>query len=257
MRRTLPTLRCLRLGRGLLTTHSAVAAAANYFILGRTLYYIPWASPIDPRRATQIFIFLDWLIGIFVAVGLTHIYKDSRSDARLGRAFVRASLILQVVLYTFYLAILGIWHRRILKAKVQRPPNPWYLLALHACGVLILIRCIYRTIEYFQGATGYLAVREVYYYIFDALAILGMSLLLNIFHPGKFFPEDGSIYLATDGLTEVKGPGWSDERRWYWATLDPLGLADCFKAGRKKPKFWESEGTQGFVRLSDSRRTSA
>lgn len=234
----------------ILTQSSAVAAAANYFILGRTLYYMPWASPIDPRRATQIFIFLDWLIGIFVAVGLSHVYNDSRSDARLGSAFVKASLILQIVLYTFYLFILGIWHCQAAKRALNRR----YLMTLYACGVLILIRCIYRSAEYFQGAEGYLALHEVYYYVLDALAILSMLVMLNIFHPGKFFPEDSSVYLAENGVTKVEGPGWSDERRWYWAMLDPLGLADCFKTDRTQPRFWERDEIG--LDIVERRRTS-
>lgn len=237
-----------------LTHSSAVAAASNYFILGRTLYYIPWASPLDARRATQIFIFLDWLIAIFVCVGLSHVYEDSPSDARLGSAFVKAALIMQIALYAFYLLILGVWDRRVLAVKVQRRLSRPYLAALYACGVLILVRCIYRTIEYFQGEGGYLSVHEAYFYVFDALAIFSMLVLLNVFHPGKFFPEDSSIYLSTDGVREVKGPGWSDERRWYWAVVDPLGVGDWVKAGNKGSRFWERDETEGHS--IDSCRTS-
>lgn len=229
-----------------LSPSSAVAAAANYFVLGRTLYYIPWASPLDPRRATQIFIFLDWLIGIFAAVGLSHVYRDGNYNVSIGNGFVRASLVLQIVLYGFYLLILGIWHRRAVQAKVEgkRPLAGAYLAALYACGVLVLVRCVYRTTEYFQGAEGWLALHEAFYYVFDALPIFGMILLLNIFHPGKFFPEDSSVYLASDGVTEVKGPGWSDERRWWWTIIDPLGVADWVKRDKSQPKFWEVDGQE-------------
>lgn len=139
--------------------------------------------------------------------------------------------------------MLGIWHwRSAAGARVQRPLKRGYVLALYACGVLVLVRTVYRTIEYFQGAEGYLARHEAYYYVFDALAILAMVGLLNIFHPGKFFPEDSSVYLAVDGVTERKGPGWSDERRWWWAVLDPLGLGEYVRAERGKAKFWEERG---------------
>lgn len=172
-------------------------------------------------------------------MGLSHVYNDGRRDVRLGGGFVRAALVLQMVLYALYLGVLRVWHRRARRAGVQRPLAGGYVQALYACGVLILVRCVYRTVEYFQDAEGYLAVHEAFYYVFDALPIFGMVLLLNVYHPGKYFPEDSSVYLATDGVSEVRGPGWSDERRWYWAVIDPLGVADWIRADKAQPKFWE------------------
>lgn len=202
---------------------------------------MPWASPIDPRRATQIFIFLDWLIGIFVAVGLSHIYNNSRSDVRLGEGFSRVSLIMQIALYTLHLAVLGLWHPRVREAEVRRPLDRSCVTTLYACGVLVLIRCVYRAVEYFQGPMGKLALHEAYYYVFDALTIFGMLVLLNVLHPGKFFPEHSSIYLAIDGVSEVAGPGWSDGRKWGWAVVDPVGVIDWVKADKSRPEFWELE----------------
>lgn len=184
-------------------------------------------------------------------------YNDSPYDIRIGSAFVRASLVLQIVLYAFYLAILGTWHRRVQQAKVASPLSRRYLGALYACGVLILLRCVYRTIEYSKGAEGYLALHEAYYYVFDALVILGMMVLLNVYHPGKYFAEDSSVYLALDGVTEVMGPGWSDERRWYWAVIDPLGLAQYVRADKNEPKFWEAQSVQQTVEMQRDRRNVA
>ena len=223
------------------TRNRAVCAAANYFILGRTVYYLPWASPVDPRRATQIFIFLDWLTAIFVTPGLVKAYDDDAEDRRVGRILVLISLVMQALLYAGYIVILAIWHRRVSNMQAQKALPRKYLTALYACAVLIIIRCIYRCVEYSEGNYGELARHEAYFYVLDALPILAMVLLLNIYHPGKFCPRDSAVYVRTDGVTEVVGPGWSDERRWYWAVLDPLGLADYFRANKKAARFWEDD----------------
>ena len=185
---------------------TAVAAASNYFLLARTLYYLPHLSPLSPQRAVQIFIFLDWIVGVTACVGLSHVYNDDEpADVRLGKGFVRASLVLQGALYGFYLLVLGVWHRRARKERVEGVTR-WlarakrYLTALHACSVLISIRCLYRVVEYFQHPTkGYLARHKVFFYVLDAVPILEMVMLLN--PPGKVFPG---------GLQGLFGRGWSE-----------------------------------------------
>lgn len=215
---------------------SAVCAAANYFILGRTLYYIPWASSVNPRRTTQIFIFLDWLIAILVTPGLVKVYDDDAGERRVGTILVELSQVMQGVLYVGYIAILAIWDRRTMKPNAQKRLPRRYVSALYACAMLIIVRCVYRCVEYAEAG---IVRHEAYFYAPDALPILAMVLLLSLQHPGKFFSQDSSMYVQTDGVTELVGPGWSDERRWYWVLLDPLGLADYFRADKNSLKFWD------------------
>jgi hypothetical protein len=57
--------------------------------------------------------------------------------------------------------------------------------------------------------------------------MLANSVMLNAMHPGRLLPQDSRVYLAPDGLTELKGPGWRDPRRWWWQVLDPFDVGGC------------------------------
>ncbi|KAJ4089040.1 hypothetical protein NW761_007349 [Fusarium oxysporum] len=72
--------------------------------------------------------------------------------------------------------------------------------------MLILVRSIYRLIEYGQGYNGELRSKEAYFYTFDALLMLVVSVIFNIFHPLTYVNEaenrtDSQIPLAyTNGV---------------------------------------------------------
>jgi hypothetical protein len=77
--------------------------------------------------------------------------------------------------------------------------------------------------------------------------MLANSVVLNAMHPGRLLPQDSRVYLATDGLTELKGPGWRDPRRWWWQVVDPFDFAGCYRKGAKYD-FWnhpEPVGSEG------------
>jgi len=46
--------------------------------------------------------------------------------------------------------------------------------------------------------------------------MLANMVLWNIWHPGRFLPEDKRVYLAQDGETEVLGPGWEKGNGRFW-----------------------------------------
>lgn len=78
---------------------------------------------------------------------------------------------------------------------------------------------------------------EAYFYVFEVLLMLSNSVMLNIMHPGRLLPKDSKIYLSTDGVTELKGPGWRDPRKWYWQFMDPFDFAGCCRK-EEKYDFW-------------------
>jgi hypothetical protein len=58
--------------------------------------------------------------------------------------------------------------------------------------------------------------------------------MLNIMHPGRLLPQDNRVYIGLDGVTELKGPGWRDPRKWWWQVVDPFDFGGCI---RRDPKF--------------------
>ncbi|KAH0131703.1 hypothetical protein KCU67_g16727, partial [Aureobasidium melanogenum] len=72
--------------------------------------------------------------------------------------------------------------------KVMAMPLPWkkHLHALYAGSIMILVRSLYRLIEYVQGgSSGYIVEHEWTLYIFDAALMLGTMLVFFWIHPSE------------------------------------------------------------------------
>lgn len=67
--------------------------------------------------------------------------------------------------------------------------------------------------------------------------MLANSVMLNWMHPGRLLPQDSRVYLGLDGVTELKGPGWRDPRRWWWQVVDPFDFGGCCRPDSKFD-FW-------------------
>ncbi|KAH9867470.1 hypothetical protein IAQ61_008064 [Plenodomus lingam] len=63
--------------------------------------------------------------------------------------------------------------------------------------------------------------------------------LLNLYHRGKRLPKSNDVFLARDGVTERKGPGWKDDRPWIITIFDPFDLWDLFRGRDKETQFWD------------------
>lgn len=57
--------------------------------------------------------------------------------------------------------------------------------ALYITSVLIMIRSVFRAVEYLQGFDGYLLSHEAYLYIFDAALMLIVMLIFNYIPPSE------------------------------------------------------------------------
>lgn len=120
-----------------------------------------------------------------------------------GQMEVKIALILQAALFIVFIGVLGIWHARAHKANALKPKVAIVSGTLYASSVLIIVRCIYRAVEYFVG----FSIHEVYFFVFDAGLMLINVAIFNIWHPGRLFPSNGRVYLGRDGSTELQGPG--------------------------------------------------
>lgn len=64
---------------------------------------------------------------------------------------------------------------------------PWrkHLIILYSASVLVMIRSIFRVVEYLHGFSGYLLSHEYYLYIFDAVLMLCVMVMFNVVHPSE------------------------------------------------------------------------
>jgi hypothetical protein len=69
---------------------------------------------------------------------------------------------------------------------------PWekHMFVLFAASMLVMIRSVFRVVEYLQGFDGYLLSHEVYLYVFDALLMFIMMALFNWIHPAEILSHN-------------------------------------------------------------------
>lgn len=236
-----------------------VYAVTNYIVLGRVLYYVPYLSPIHPGRVISTFLGLDALIGVITGNGGARVANPdaSPSDISAGKAMFRASIILQLVSFFLFVALEGFFHRRCIRQGLVAPkPTPEaneqskklrrILNLMYISSAIISCRHVFRVVEVFQGYDGYLATHEWPLYIFDGLFMFANMLMLNIWHPMQYLPNDNKIYLSKDGVTQRWGPGWVDKRHFILTIVDPFDVAGLFMK-KDKDRFWDHEDEHPIV----------
>ncbi|KAK2813371.1 hypothetical protein FQN50_000686 [Emmonsiellopsis sp. PD_5] len=114
----------------------------------------------------------------------------------IGENIIIAGLCVQLVFFSFFVVTSITFHRRIRREKTplvfqleaqggMTRYRSWesVLWGLYISSVLILIRSIFRLIEYAQGNDGYLISHEVFMYIFDSVLMFMTMVAMNVLHP--------------------------------------------------------------------------
>lgn len=221
-----------------------VYSLANYILLGRLLYYIPYLAPMHPGRVISTFVGLDAVIGALTANGAALVSNpsNSASKVRSGRDQFRASILLQLFCFIGFILIEILFHRRCIKARnIVTPRLRTLFVLLYVSSGLILVRNIYRVIEVFEGIDGYIAHHESFFWVFDGALMIINTVMFNIIHPMMILPQSNKVYLATDGCTERMGPGWMDKRNFFLTLIDPFDIVGLVMNKDQKVKFWERE----------------
>lgn len=128
--------------------------------------------------------------GGYMAVGTLEAMQN-------GENIVIAGLAIQLLWFGFFVVVATIFHWRV----VHRPKNmvskdlrsqssrfSWNSLmwALYIACALILIRSIFRVVEFVQGNTGFIMTHEFLLYIFDALLMALSGIIMLVVFPGSF-----------------------------------------------------------------------
>jgi hypothetical protein len=218
-----------------------VYALINYFILSRILYYIPYLAPMHPGRVATTFIGLDGVCEILIGQGAWRMANSSMTEKQrqLGANLVTASLCLQATLFGAFGLLAAQFHYRAKKAGVLSKDLKTVLVVLYISASIVTIRCIYRLVEYISGWDSAIYKNEVVFWIFEAVIMFLNTLLLNIWHPGKRLPRSNSVFLDRDGVTERRGPGWTDDRPWIVTIFDPFDVHGMLTGKDKKTQFWD------------------
>lgn len=233
-----------------------VYEGANFVILGRILYYIPYLSPIHPGRVFSTFVGLLFLVELLTANGAALLANTEATETNrdVGEGLLKAALVLQLAVMVGFVSLAVTFHVRCWRAALLTKKLRSVLIVLYCSCALITTRTVFRTVEYFMAAGQHrwddpedadpIVKNEWIFWIFEVAIMFANTMMLNIFHPMMCLPRSNKIYLAKDGVTEVEGPGFKDPRPWYVTFIDPFDIAGLiFKKG-KDYKYWEAEASQ-------------
>jgi phosphoglycerol transferase MdoB-like AlkP superfamily enzyme len=183
-------------------------AASIYMVFGRIILFVksPSASIIAPHRITKIFVIGDIFSFLLQSGGGGMMAGESMAD--MGQKITLAGLFIQLLFLGLFLAVaIVFWKRMRSSATYDTAPGgtrSWqalFMLLLFVSAIIIL-RCIFRVIEFAQGHDGSLASNELYMYIFDTIPMFIVQSSFHVIHAGNVFEG------AELGFT--KHPGESD-----------------------------------------------
>ncbi|EGY18409.1 hypothetical protein VD0002_g9285 [Verticillium dahliae] len=169
----------------------ALYAASIYMILGRLIrtLHAEHLSLLPVAWVTRIFVTGDVVAFSLQAAG-GGIQSGGTLDLyKLGEKIIIAGLFAQIVVFGFFVVTSVLFHRRM---NAQPPTGAWaakvpwrrYLWVLYATSAVILVRSVFRVVEYLQGNGGYLISREIFLYVFDALLMALCMLIFAVWYVG-------------------------------------------------------------------------
>ncbi|KAJ5944106.1 hypothetical protein N7516_004274 [Penicillium verrucosum] len=161
-------------------------AATIYMTLGRVIRRVrgEHLSPIRVSRLTKTFVWFDVLS--FVVQG------NSSSLSVMG--YPQWGKVCVIAVFAKRL-------RRTPTPECLKPGIPWQRLMhmLYAVSALILVRSIFRIIEYVMDNDGYPLMHEWTLYVFDSLPMVAVMVIFFVWYPDQVSLDtdfDGNIPLA-------------------------------------------------------------
>lgn len=171
----------------------ALFAASVYMVLGRLIRCV--------RAEKHSLIRIDWLTKTFVLCDiLTFLIQAgasgmmvSSSLTKIGQDIVIAGLVLQVLSFGLFIVnavVFQIQMRSRPTAEAFDDSIPWkqHLCSLYAISGLILLRSIFRVVEYAMGNEGYPLSHEWTLYVFDALPMFASMVIFGLWYPSELKP---------------------------------------------------------------------
>jgi len=185
----------------------ALLAASIYMILGRIIISVDAESYslIKKRWLTKVFVTSD-VISFFVQLGGGGLMASSNaSSAKLGSHIVLAGLIVQIIIFGFFVVVSLVFHRRLAAMPTHlsnNPALPWkkYLYLLYATSTFIMVRSIVRVAEFVEGFEGNIIMHEVYLYCFDGIPMLAVMIAYNIWYPSNFSKQARKAIALRDSV---------------------------------------------------------
>ncbi|TPX31256.1 hypothetical protein SmJEL517_g05376 [Synchytrium microbalum] len=215
-----------------------VNAAMNYVLASRIIAHAgSHFGFISANRIVIFFVSSDILTFLIQCGGAALFLSGSTSSSDLGRNILLGGLALQVPSFGLFMASMFVFDYRTRKQLSRPLRKQWepLLWALYISSLCIMIRSVFRVVEFSQGKNGYISAHEIYFYIFDTILMYIATVALIIVHPGR--------YLGVIGQTKRDAIIASEEGTDS-ALSNPVTMVDLGKATDDHVPKKVAEGSQ-------------
>lgn len=167
----------------------ALFAATIYMILGRLIRSLGATSLsiIPIKLLTKIFVCGD--IASFAVQATGAGVMVTADSMETGENIIIGGLFIQIAIFGVFAITSAIFHFR---ARRYRPRSDlsWNetMVMLYVVSALIMVRSIFRVVEYIMGSDGYLLKNEWTLYVFDAALMIGVVGMLAWRYPDSLHP---------------------------------------------------------------------
>lgn len=170
----------------------ALYAASIYMVLKRLARSVHGERHlfISPRWLTRLFVCGD-VFSFFVQSSGGGLMASDSFSKKTAQNIILAGLLIQIVLFGLFAVTSIIFHVRMRKwpsaASSVRGGVPWerILWMLYAASLFIMVRSVFRVIEYVMGKDGYPLTHEWTLYVFDALLMVLTMAVFVWWYPGR------------------------------------------------------------------------
>ncbi|ATY59599.1 RTA1 domain [Cordyceps militaris] len=177
-------------------------AAGNYQLISRLILCVLAPARhrilgIPGRLLTPIFVCLD--IASFVVQGNGSAVASAGSwtgpREKIGRYMLIGGLLLQLLAFGLFLAVLGRFHFLARRLAVPDAPAGWrkVVCAVYISSIAIMIRCVYRVCEFTEGMQGYAFRNEWLFWVFEALPMAVAIGAFCVWHPSQHLPRSALL----------------------------------------------------------------
>ncbi|KAH9906901.1 RTA1-domain-containing protein [Xylariomycetidae sp. FL2044] len=195
----------------------ALYAASIYMILGRMIRALEAEhhSLIPVRFLTKVFVVGDVISFLLQSLGGGIQAAGSLELFHMGEKIIVAGLFIQILFFGFFMVTAIIFYTRLNAKptnKAAKNTIPWkrYLTTLYLASAIIMIRSVFRVVEYIQGNDGFIIRREYLLYIFDALLMFLVMVSFLVCYVGnleapthvKLAEDEESVELTNTGYNQ-------------------------------------------------------
>lgn len=148
---------------------------------------------LPARLITKTFVWSD-VISFLVQGGGAGMMATGTSLANTGQWIVVGGLLIQILMFGFFIVISTVFHHRYKTRSVRAVVDPGYvwktvLYMVYCVSILIMIRSIYRVCEFVLGQDGYMMSHEWVLYVFDSVTMFIVMVIFYLRFPDKLGDE--------------------------------------------------------------------